>query len=163
MVLKMLKSSVVELDQSDKAILTILQNEGRMRNVELAERIHLSPPATHARVKRLEEEGVISGYSANIDRNKTGHDCMCFISVSLESHQQEKQKQFFDAIQDLQQVLECHHLTGQSDYLLKVVIRNNREMEDFITNTLLPMPGMSRVHTSVVLREIKSNSALVMK
>jgi Lrp/AsnC family leucine-responsive transcriptional regulator len=159
----MLKSSEVTLDISDKAILNVLQSSGRIRNVELAEKVHLSPPATHARVKRLEAEGVISGYAAKLDRNKTGHDCMCFISVSLESHQIEKQKQFFDAIQRLHQVQECHHLTGESDYLLKVVIRNNREMEDFITHTLLPMPGMSRVHTSVVLREIKSNSALVME
>ncbi|PCJ45722.1 MAG: AsnC family transcriptional regulator [Gammaproteobacteria bacterium] len=159
----MLKSSQVQLDDSDKTILNVLQTSGRIRNIELAEKVHLSPPATHARVKRLEKEGVISGYAAKLDRNKTGHDCMCFISVSLESHQLEKQKQFFDAIQSLHQVLECHHLTGESDYLLKVVIRNNREMEDFITHTLLPMPGMSRVHTSVVLREIKSNSALVME
>ena len=159
----MIKSSEVEMDKSDKSILNILQKEGRIRNVELAEKIHLSPPATHARVKRLEKEGVIRGYSANLDRVKTGHDCMCFISVSLESHQQEKQKQFFDAIQGLAQVLECHHLTGQSDYLLKVVIRNNGEMEEFITNTLLPMPGMSRVHTSVVLREIKNNNVLSME
>jgi len=158
----MIKYSQVSLDASDKAILKVLQDSGRISNVELAEQVHLSPPATHARVKRLEAEGVISNYAAKLDRYKTGHDCMCFISVSLELHQTEKQKQFFDAVQDLPQVLECHHLTGESDYLLKVVIRNNREMEDFITNTLLPMPGMSRVHTSVVLREIKSNSALSM-
>ncbi len=153
----------VDLDDSDKAILNILQTSGRIRNVELAEKVHLSPPATHARVKRLEEEGVISGYAAHLDRNKTGHDCMCFISVSMELHQTDKQKMFFEAIQQIPQVLECHHLTGESDYLLKVVIRNNREMEDFITNTLLPMPGMARVHTSVVLREIKSNSALAIE
>ncbi len=159
----MLKSSLVELDGSDKAILNVLQKSGRIRNIELAAKVHLSPPATHARVKRLEEEGVIREYAAHLDRNKTGHDCMCFISVSLELHQTDKQQQFFQAIQQLPQVLECHHLTGESDYLLKVVIRNNREMEDFITNTLLPMPGMSRVHTSVVLREIKSNTALNME
>ena len=153
----------VDLDDSDKAILNILQTSGRIRNVELAAKVHLSPPATHARVKRLEEEGVISGYAAHLDRNKTGHDCMCFISVSMELHQTDKQKMFFEAIQQIPQVLECHHLTGESDYLLKVVIRNNREMEDFITNTLLPMPGMARVHTSVVLREIKSNSALAIE
>ena len=159
----MIKSSAIDLDNSDKAILNILQKSGRIRNVELAEKVHLSPPATHARVKRLEEEGVISGYAAHLDRNKTGHDCMCFISVSLELHQTDKQKFFFEAIQQLHQVLECHHLTGESDYLLKVVIRNNREMEDFITNTLLPIPGLARVHTSVVLREIKSSTALAIE
>ena len=159
----MLKSSQVELDSSDKAILNILQSAGRIRNVELAEKVHLSPPATHARVKRLEEEGVIKGYAAHLDRSKTGHDCMCFITVSLQLHQTDKHKMFFDAIQQLHQVLECHHLTGESDYLLKVVIRNNREMEEFITNTLLPMPGLARVHTSVVLREIKSNTAIAIE
>lgn len=159
----MLKSSQVELDSSDKAILNVLQSAGRIRNVELADKVHLSPPATHARVKRLEEEGVIKGYAAHLDRNKTGHDCMCFITVSLQLHQTDKQKMFFDAIQQLHQVLECHHLTGESDYLLKVVIRNNREMEDFITNTLLPMPGLARVHTSVVLREIKSSTTIAIE
>lgn len=156
----MIESSVVNLDDSDLAILKVLQNSGRIRNVELAEKVHLSPPATHARVKRLEEEGVITGYAAHLDRNKVGHDCMCFITVSLELHKPEKLNDFFNAIQVLPEVLECHHLTGNYDYLLKVVIRNNREMEDFISNTLVPMPGMSRVSTSVVLREIKSDTAL---
>lgn len=156
----MLESSLVSIDESDKAILDVLQRNGRVRNVELADKVHLSPPATHARVKRLEEEGVITGYAAHVDRNKVGHDCMCFITVSLELHQPDKLKAFFDAIQGLPEVLECHHLTGNYDYLLKVVIRNNREMEQFISDTLVPMPGMSRVSTSVVLREIKSDTAL---
>lgn len=157
---KMIESSQVELDASDIAILKQLQLSGRIRNVELAEKVHLSPPATHARVKRLEELGVITGYAAILDRNKVGQDCMCFITVSLELHQPDKLKGFFEAIQLLPEVLECHHLTGNYDYLLKVVIRNNRELEHFISQTLVPMPGMSRVSTSVVLREIKSDTAL---
>jgi len=162
----MLKSSVVgnaELDASDKAILNVLQLSGRISNVDLAEQVHLSPPATHARVKRMEADGVIAGYKAKINREKTGHDCMCFISVSLELHQTEKQQLFFKKVKALPQVLECHHLTGESDYLLKVLIRNNREMEDFITHTLLPIPGLQRVRTSVVLREIKSDAALLIE
>ena len=156
----MIESSVVSLDDSDKAILDVLQTSGRIRNVELAERVHLSPPATHARVKRLEDEGVIARYTAHVDRNKIGQDCMCFITVSLELHQPDKLEAFFNAIQALPEVLECHHLTGNYDYLLKVVIRNNREMERFISKTLVPMPGMQRVSTSVVLREIKSDTAM---
>jgi Lrp/AsnC family transcriptional regulator, leucine-responsive regulatory protein len=156
----MLESSQINLDSSDLAILKELQQSGRIRNVELAERVHLSPPATHARVKRLEELGVITGYSASLDRNKLGQDCMCFITVSLELHQPDKLNSFFEAIQLLPEVLECHHLTGNYDYLLKVVVSNNRELERFISETLVPMPGMSRVSTSVVLREIKSDTAL---
>jgi Lrp/AsnC family transcriptional regulator, leucine-responsive regulatory protein len=156
----MLKLPEISLDTIDCAILNELQHNGRITNAELAELVHLSPPATHARVKRLEKLGVIAGYSANIDRQLTGYDCLCFISVSLELHQPDKLKLFFEAVKELPQVLECHHLTGESDYLLKVVIRNNREMEDFISNTLIPMPGMSRVHTSVVLKEIKSSTAI---
>ncbi len=156
----MLKSSTIELDRIDKAILNILQGDGRISNAELAKAVHLSPPATLARVKRLEQEGYIAGYAAILHRTQTGHDTICFISVSLEHHQPDKLKQFFEAIKVLPQVLECHHLTGESDYLLKVVLKNNREMEDFISNTLLPMPGMSRVHTSVVLKEIKSTTAI---
>ena len=156
----MLKSSTVELDATDKSILNALQAEGRISNSDLAKKVYLSPPATLARVKRLEQEGYIAGYSALLNRNKTGHDTICFISVSLELHQPDKLRQFFEAIKILPQVQECHHLTGESDYLLKVVLKNNREMEDFISNTLLPMPGMSRVHTSVVLKEIKCSTAI---
>ncbi len=155
----MIESSQVELDSSDIAILNELQQSGRIRNVELAEKVHLSPPATHARVKRLESIGVIAGYTATLDRNKLGQDCMCFITVSLELHQADKINAFFEAVQQLPEVLECHHLTGNYDYLLKVVVSNNRELERFISKTLVPMPGMSRVSTSVVLREIKSNTA----
>lgn len=156
----MLKSSTVELDKIDKAILNLLQADGRISNSELAKKVHLSPPATLARVKRLEQEGYIAGYVSILNRDKTGHDTVCFISVSLEHHQPDKLRQFFETVKQLPQVQECHHLTGESDYLLKVVLKNNREMEDFIANTLLPMPGMSRVHTSVVLKEIKSSTAI---
>ncbi len=156
----MLKSSTVELDSTDKAILNLLQNDGRITNNELAKKVHLSPPATLARVKRLEQDGYINRYVSILNREKTGHDTICFISVSLELHQPDKLRQFFEAVRQIPQVQECHHLTGQSDYLLKVVLKNNREMEDFISNTLLPMPGMSRVQTSVVLKEIKSSTAI---
>ena len=160
--MEMLQSEAIELDATDKAILNELQQNGRISNAELAQRVYLSPPATHARVKRMEKAGVISGYSAQINRELTGYDCMCFVSVSLELHQPDKLKMFFEEVKTLPQVLECHHLTGEYDYLLKIVIRNNREMEDFISNTLLPMPGMSRVHTSVVLREIKSSTTIAL-
>ena len=156
----MLKSSTVELDKTDKFILNVLQEDGRISNSDLAKTVHLSPPATLARVKRLEQEGYVKGYVSILNREKTGHDTICFISVSLELHQPDKLRQFFEAVRLLPQVQECHHLTGESDYLLKVVLKNNREMEDFISNTLLPMPGMSRVHTSVVLKEIKSSTAI---
>ena len=156
----MLKSSTVELDKTDKAILNILQDDGRISNSDLAKQVHLSPPATLARVKRLEQDGYIDKYVSVLNRTMTGHDTICFVSVSLELHQPDKLRQFFEAVKQLPQVQECHHLTGQSDYLLKVVLKNNREMEDFISNTLLPMPGMSRVHTSVVLKEIKSSTAI---
>lgn len=156
----MLKSSTVELDQTDKSILNVLQVDGRISNSDLAKRVHLSPPATLARVKRLEQEGYVDGYVSILNREKTGHGTICFISVILELHQPDKLRQFFEAVRLLPQVQECHHLTGESDYLLKVVLKNNREMEDFISNTLLPMPGMSRVHTSVVLKEIKSSTAI---
>ena len=83
----MLKSSTVELDSTDKAILNLLQNDGRITNNELAKKVHLSPPATLARVKRLEQDGYINRYVSILNREKTGHDTICFISVSLELHQ----------------------------------------------------------------------------
>ena len=107
----MLKSSTVELDKTDKFILNVLQEDGRISNSDLAKRVHLSPPATLARVKRLEQEGYVKGYVSILNREKTGHDTICFISVSLELHQPDKLRQFFEAVRLLPQVQECHHLT----------------------------------------------------
>ena len=148
------------LDELDKALLRELQTDGRLTNVELARRINLSPPATLTRLKRLEKDGYIRNYAAIIDREKAGYDLLCFIHIGMQTHQFEQVENFRKLVQDMPEVLECHHITGEYDYLLKVVFRSRKELERFAVNRLTPIPGVSRIHTSLVFTEVKSTTAL---
>jgi len=148
------------LDELDREILEIVQLEGRISNAELARRINLSPPATHARLRRLEDDGLIRQYAAQLDRERMGYDMLCFIHISLQLHQPEQLESVRNAMRDLPEVLECHHVTGEYDYLLKVAIRNRKDLERFVVERLTPIPGVARIHTSLVLTEVKSTTAL---
>jgi DNA-binding Lrp family transcriptional regulator len=148
------------LDQTDHQILGLLQEDGRISNAELARRIDLSPPATYMRLKSLEEEGYVRRYVALLEPEKVGFDLMCFVQVTLQLHSLERIEAFRRVIQDLPEVLECHHLTGEYDYLLKVVVRNRKELETFLMERLTPAPGVARIHTSMVLSEVKHTTAL---
>lgn len=147
----------------DVAILRELQSDGRISNVELARRVHLSPPATHARVKRLEKEGLIRQYGATLDREKAGFDLLCFIQITIQLHQPQQVEKFRTLVRQLPEVLECHHITGEYDYLLKVALRNRQDLERFVVKQLTPIPGVARIHTSLVLSEIKAVAALPLK
>ncbi len=149
-----------ELDQVDLTILALLQEDGRMSNADLARHTNLSPPAIHARLRRLEADGFIQQYAAILDREALGYDLLCFISVIIQVHQPNAVGNIKDAIQALPEVLECHHVTGEYDYLLKVAIRNRKELEHFVMDKLTPIPGIAKIHTSLVLREIKSTTSL---
>lgn len=157
----MIESSVqASLDETDRAILAMLQAEGRISNAEIARRIELSAPATHARVKRLEEAGVIRQHVTLLDRETIGYDMVCFISVSLQLHQFDAIERFKQLVLDMPEVLECHHMTGEFDYLLKAVFRNRDELQQFVVDRLTPIPGMARINTSLVLTEIKATTQL---
>jgi len=148
------------LDEKDKQLLALLQQDGRISNVELARRVNLSPPATHARVKRLEQEGYLKQYVALVNREKVGYDMLCFVNISLQLHQYEAVQRFRNQIDEMPEVLECFHLTGEYDYLLKVAIRNRKGLEQFIVQKLTPIPGIARIHTSLVLNEMKVTTAI---
>ena len=150
------------MDDLDLAILRELQRDGRLSNVELARRINLSPPATHARVRRLEEEGVIHHYVALLDQEKIGYEMTCFISVSLRLHQQEELEQFHETVKKIPQILECYHVTGEFDYLLKVIVRSRQDLQRLIVNRLTPLPGVARIYTSLVLSAIKATTELAL-
>ncbi len=147
-------------DDVDRAILRELQADGRATNLELARRVGLSAAATHARVRALERRGAIRGYAAIVDREVMGFDLLCLISISMQVHQYESVGRLRDVIRAMPEVLECHHLTGEYDYLLKVALRNRRELERFVVERLTPLPGVARIHTSLVLSEVKSTTAL---
>jgi len=147
-------------DELDQTILDILQVAGRISNAELAKRVNLSPPATHARLRRLEEQGYIQGYVALLNREKMGYDMLCFISVTLQLHQPEQVGDFRAAVQQMPEVLECHHVTGAYDYLLKVVVGSRKSLEQFVMQRLTPIPGIAHIQTSLVLSEIKYTTQL---
>ena len=151
---------VNELDDTDAAILDALQRDGRISNVELAQAVNLSPPAAHARVRRLAENGYISGYVALLDKTRLGYDMTCFISVTLQLHHQEGLETFRARVNEMPEVLECHHVTGEYDYLLKVVVRNRADLERFVVKELTPVAGVARIYTSLVLTEVKSTTIL---
>ena len=151
------------LDELDVAILQTLQSDARISNAELARRVNLSPPATLVRVRRLEESGYIGGYVALANRRRAGYDMLCFVSVSLQLHDIEQVIGFRDAVGQMPEVLECHHVTGDYDYLLKIVARNTKDLENFLLRKLTPIPGVARIHTSLVLNEVKSTTVIPIK
>jgi Lrp/AsnC family transcriptional regulator, leucine-responsive regulatory protein len=154
------ESSHGELDAIDYAILDILQRDGRISNADLARQISLSPPATHARVRWLENAGYIEGYGARLSRAKLGYGMACYIHVGHRLHQQRELEAVRAALQDMPQVLECAFVTGEFDFLLKVVLRNQHDLEHFILHQLTQLPGIGRVNTSLVVAEVKSTVLL---
>ena len=148
------------LDEQDLLILRVLQQDSSISNVELARRVSLSPPATHARVRRLKELGFIRDTVALLDREKLGYDMLCFITVSLQMHKPEDVQRFHEMVMKMQEVLECFHVTGDSDYILKVAVRNRRHLQRFLMDKLTPNPCIARIHTRLVLNEIKATTVL---
>jgi Lrp/AsnC family leucine-responsive transcriptional regulator len=157
-----MKDYSTEIDDTDKAILTELQNDSSISNVELARRISLSPPAVHARIKSLEERGYVRQYVAILDREMVGYDMLCIITVTLEMHHMQNINLFRDAVTQMPEVLECYFITGEFDYLLKVAVRSRKELERFLMEKLTPIPGIARISTSIVLTELKFTTGLAL-
>ena len=153
-------NQIRSLDAVDRAMLAILQHQGRISNADLARRVNLSPPATHVRLKRLEQEGYIEEYVARLSRSKLGYGMMCYVSIGLQGHQFEELEHVRRTLRDMPEVLECCFVTGEFDYLLKVVLQDQGDLERFILRQLSPLPGLARISTSMVVSEIKSSTAL---
>lgn len=156
----MKESAAINLDEIDLAILRQIQHDNKISNSELARRINLSQPATHTRLKRLETLGVVRHNVAVLDRDKLGFDMICFVQIRLQMHSETALARFQKAIQAMPEVLECYNLTGQYDYLLKVVLRNRPELEKFLRTNIVSIQEVSQISTSVVLSEIKSTTVL---
>lgn len=151
---------VKPFDDIDRELLRSLQGDARVTHSELAARVGLSVPGVQKRLKKLEESGVIERYAAALDRKLLGYDLMCFIQVTLHRHEPKGVERFRTLVQKMPEVLECFHITGGYDYMLKVVVQNTSHLEQFLVEKLTPIPGMDRIQTSLVLREIKSGSAI---
>ncbi|MER2491096.1 Lrp/AsnC family transcriptional regulator [Catenovulum sediminis] len=151
----------MNLDKYDKQILKIIQQKGRISNQELAEQISLSPAPCLRRVRQLEETGLIEGYVALLDARKLGLTLVSFIQISMDKHTPERFDKFENAIQSFSEVLECHLITGQSaDYLLKVIVKDMDDFQQFLLNKLTRIDGVSGVHSSFVLKSPVHSTAL---
>ncbi|HMS54560.1 MAG TPA: Lrp/AsnC family transcriptional regulator [Fimbriimonadaceae bacterium] len=148
------------MDAIDYAILVILQSEGRITNAELASRIGLTPGPVLARVNKLEASGLIQGYTAVLDRERLGFPVTVFVAVIVKSHDQPTCDSFVRAVNELDEVLECHHIAGDEDYLLKVVAQSPADYERFTTEKLATIPSIQRIKTTFVLSSSKSTSRI---
>jgi len=150
----------MKLDNIDKQILDILQDDARMTNLELAKRIGISPPATLERVKRLEKNDVIKRYVALVNPAKVCKGTFALVSVALMIHQIPSIDSFTKQINKLDEVLECYHITGSDDFMLKIAVENIEQYEKFILNKLTRIKGVSKVTTNIVLSTVKFNTKI---
>ncbi|MFD1160628.1 Lrp/AsnC family transcriptional regulator [Roseovarius aestuarii] len=143
------------MDRLDRHILSILQEDGQIPMVRLSERVGLSLSACHRRVKIMEANGTISNYSAVVDRKAIGLELQVFIEVKLTSHYKEDQTLFEEKIKAMPDVLECHLISGEFDYLMRVAVSNPADYEDFYRNRLSQIPSISQVKTLLSLSTLK--------
>jgi DNA-binding Lrp family transcriptional regulator len=143
------------LDGIDRRLLAELQAEGRVTNVELAQRVGLTAPPCLRRVRALEDAGVIKGYHADLDASKLGFAITVFALVSLKSQAEESLRQFEDHMRTLPEVRECHMLNGEIDFILKIVSRDLQSFQEFLTSKLTPAPNVASVKTSLTIRTAK--------
>jgi Lrp/AsnC family leucine-responsive transcriptional regulator len=149
-------NATATLDRTDLLLLAELQQGGRLTNAELAERVHLSPSACLRRVQRLERDGVIAGYRAEVDPTKLGLDLTAFVRVQLARHDAAAIEAFSAGVNAWDEVIACHALTGDMDYLLHVVVRDLEHFSRFLLDRLLGQAGVADVNSSFVLRTVKA-------
>jgi Lrp/AsnC family leucine-responsive transcriptional regulator len=150
----------VLLNRTDRRLLELLQRDGSLTNLELAARVHLSPSACLRRVRALEKAGVIRRYVALLDPRKGGLGLLGFVTVKLEKRGRMPTDAFARAVKDWPEVLACHALTGDMDYLLRVQVEDLDHFSRFVMNSLLKHPGVLVVKSSFVLEEVKETTAL---
>ncbi|MDD5405234.1 Lrp/AsnC family transcriptional regulator [Immundisolibacter sp.] len=151
----------MELDRYDRRILEVLQEDGRISNQDLAERIGLSASPCLRRVKTLEENGLITGYRALLDAKKLGFTLTVLIQISMDRHTPERFANFEARVSELDEVMECLLITGQdADYLLKAVVRDMDAYQALLLDKITRIEGVSGVHSSFVMRRVTDRTAL---
>lgn len=149
-----------DFDRVDRKILGFLQDHGRASNLELAQAASLSPAQSHRRHRRLEEQGYIARYETRLNAARLGLSVVAFIHVGMEKGHIRDLKKFTAVIVDLPEILECYSVTGDFDYVIKVIAQDLKSMSLFLMEKLMRLPGVNSVRSSVCLDEIKCTSAL---
>ena len=151
---------MITLDSIDLEILKLLQKDAKTTNKEIAAAMGLTTTPVYERIKKLEKSGIIKGYTAIIDGNLIGPSMITFCQVELKEHAQEFIEGFEQQINSLDELMECHHIAGVSDYLLKIRVKDMDTYRDFMTNKLATLDNIGRVQSSFVMKEIKQATAL---
>ncbi len=154
------RDSNAGIDAVDRRLLALLQRDGRAPVARLAGAVGLSAPPVHERLRRLEAGGIIRRYTAVLDPPRLGLGMTVYVAVTLALHREGAVLKFREAVGKVPEILECHHTTGTSDFLLKVVVRDAAAYEHLVLNTLTRLPGVERLNSSVVLSTMKSETAL---
>ncbi len=150
----------LDFDRLDRKILGFLQDHGRASNLQLAEAVGLSPAQSHRRHRRLEEQGFISRYETRLNAAKLGLGVVAFIHVAMEKGHIRDLKKFTDVVVDLPEILECYSVTGDFDYVIKVIAMDLKSLSLFLMEKLMRLPSVSSVRSSVCLDEVKCTGAL---
>jgi len=153
-------ASKPQLDAIDRQILAELQQDGRLSNVQLAERVHLSPSACLRRVKQLEDSGVIAQYVALLNPKALGQHGACFSIINLQTMGDGVLRGFEQAVRDEPEILDCFYVAGSNDYLIRFSYRDAEDLERFHTQVLMRLPGVDRSNSMLVLRTVKKTTAL---
>ncbi len=149
-----------KIDDADRRILRTLQRDGRITNAALAREVHLSEAACFERVKRLREQGVITGFTALLDPRKVDQSLLVFIEIKIDRTTSEAFDAFAQAIRRKPEVIECHMVAGGFDYLVKARVKDMEAYREFLGTTLTTLPGIRETHTYAVMEEVKTGSAL---
>lgn len=152
-------NNLMKIDQTDIKILKTLQRDGRITNSALAKRINISPPPTLERVKKLEKGGVIKKYVALLDPTTVGIGTHTFVEVRLSGHTKENVTEFIETAQQMDEIMECHHVTGDADFLLKIAVKDIPAYENLVLHKLTTLPHVSNLKTMVVLSTFKDETA----
>ena len=150
----------MELDRYDRAILKLLQQDARITNTKLAEKVSLSESACLRRVKALEETGLIESYTAILNQQKAGCPVNVFVSITLDRQSQSGLEAFESAVRKLPEVMECYLMTGDYDYVVRVVVADTADFERLHSKHLTRLPGVARVHSSFALRTVQKSREL---
>ena len=148
------------LDRTDLRLLAALQDDARLTVAQLAEKVSLSASPCWRRVKRLEEAGYIEGYHAHLSASRLGHGITAFVSVVMGSHTREVARAFEARLQDIPEIIACHNVSGQYDFLLEVVAADLAAYGDFARNVLQDLPGVTELHSSFSLKSLKDQRKL---
>ncbi len=151
---------MTEIDRIDRKILKLLQSDGRIATVDLAEKVGLSPTSTSDRMKRLQREGYIAGFSARLDPHRIGLELLVFVEVSLDKTTPDVFEKFAAAVRRAPEVLECHMVAGGFDYLVKTRVADMASYRRFLGEILLALPGVKETRTYAVMEEVKSDGML---